>query len=316
MQRRNFVFSTIAAAISASAYSQQVSTIKYIVPFPAGGLTDQMARNVGKALSESLKVPVITENKAGANAQLGAQFVAKGPADGSHLLAITLTHAANATLFPNAQYNFKNDLRPVALLAASPMIVVVPTDSPIRTFKDLTTVAKTGKLSAGSSGNGSPPHLSMALFNQLNSSTMNHVPYKGGAPCMQDLVGGHIDVVFANYPECIQHVKSGKLRPLAICSLGRDSTLPDVPTALEVGFSGLFVENWTAVMVQAKTPDDVVNRYAREILKSLYSQDMEKRARAQGFRITPKIGNELDDFINTEVGRWRRLIRTAKIVAT
>jgi tripartite-type tricarboxylate transporter receptor subunit TctC len=324
MKRRDIVGASAAGAMLASvpawgqapAFPKPGTTLKYVVPFAPGGLTDMMARTMAQKLSEAWKVSVVVENKAGGNAQIGAEQVAKSAPDGSSLLAITLTHAANFSLFPNAPYSLTRDLRPVALLAASPMLVVVPTGSPIRDFKDLIAVSKTRQLNAGSSGNGTPPHLTMALFNDLNKTQMTHIPYKGGAPSMTDLIGGQLDVIFSNFPESIAHVRGGKLRALAICGLSRHPMVPDVPTTMEAGLPGLFVENWTGAMIQAKTPDAIVDRYSREMIKSMYSADVEERARLQGFRVNRKGTEEFGTFLKSEIDRWSRIIRIAKITAT
>lgn len=323
MKRRDMVLGTAGAALAslpgfsaAQSFPKPGSNIRYVVPFAPGGLTDVMARIVGQKLGEAFKVPVVIENRAGGNAQIGADLVAKSAPDGSSLLAITLTHAANVALFPNAPYSFTRDLRPVALLAGSPMLVVVPSTSAIKDFKDLIAASKARQLNAGSSGNGTPPHLTMALYNDLNRTKMTHVPYKGGAPSMTDLIGGQLDVIFSNFPESIAHVKGGKLRALAICSLGRHPMLPDVPTTLEAGMPGLFVENWTAAMIQAATPDAIVERYSREMIKIMFSREVEERAVAQGFRISPKGADEFGRFLKIEIDRWSRIIKTAKITAT
>ncbi|HMS06530.1 MAG TPA: tripartite tricarboxylate transporter substrate-binding protein [Burkholderiaceae bacterium] len=320
MKRRHLVLAAAAAGAAGSrAFAQEAAipgTIKYVVPFAPGGLTDVMARNVAKSLTETLKTTVIVENKAGGNAQIGAEQVAKGPADGSQILAITLTHAANVTLFPNAPYSFTKELRPVALLAGSPMLVVVPVNSPIKTLQDLIDESKKRTLNAGSSGNGTPPHLTMALFNDLNKSKMTHIPYRGGAPSMTDLIGGQLDVIFSNFPESVAHVKAGKLRALAICSYSRHPQVPDVPTTTEAGMPALYVENWTAVMAPAKTPDALVERYSREMIKIMYSRDMEEKARAQGFRINAKGSGDFAVFLKGEIARWARIIKVAKITPT
>jgi tripartite-type tricarboxylate transporter receptor subunit TctC len=323
MKRRDIVLASAGAALGVApawgqpqAFPKPGATLKYVVPFAPGGLTDVMARTVAQKLTEAWKVSVIVENKAGGNAQIGADQVAKSTPDGSSLLAITLTHAANVALFPDAPYSFTKDLRPVALLAGSPMLVVVPTGSAIKDFKDLMAVSKTKQLNAGSSGNGTPPHLTMALFNDLNKTQMTHVPYRGGAPSMTDLIGGQLDVIFSNFPESIAHVKGGKLRALALCSVSRHPMLPDVPTAIEAGMADLFVENWTAAMIQAKTPDAIVDRYSREIIKIMFSAEVEERARQQGFRVTPKGPDDFAIFLRSEIERWSRIIRTAKITAT
>ncbi len=324
MQRRGFIIGASQAAAVCSlpslAWAQDFpkpgSSIKYTVPFPPGGLTDAMARIVAQKLSESWHVSVLVDNKAGGNGQIGAEQVAKGPADGSQLLAITLTHAVNASLFPNAPFSFTRDLRPVALLAASPMLVVVPAASPIKSFQDLVATAKTRQLNAGSSGNGSPTHVTMALFNGLNHSTMAHIPYRGGAPSMTDLIGGQLDVIFSNFPESIAHVKGGKLRALALCSPERHAQVPEVPTTAEVGMPKLLVENWTAAMLQAQTPEAIVDKYSREIIKILYSAEVEQRAVAQGFRLNPMGSEDFARFLKSEIERWSQVIRSAKISAT
>lgn len=323
MKRRDIVLGGAGAALGAlpglavaQEFPRPGNTIKYVVPFAPGGLTDAMARMVGGKLSEAWKVPVEIENRAGGNGQIGAEQVAKGPADGSQLLAITLTHAANVALFPDAPYSFTKDLRPVALLAASPMLIVVPANSAIRDFKDLLAVSKTRTLNAGSSGNGTPPHLTMALFNDLNKTKMHHTPYRGGAPAMVDLIAGQLDVVFSNFPESMAHVKAGKLRALATCSLSRHPMFPDVPTAIELGMWGLFVENWTAAMLPARTPDAVVERYSREMVKAVFGRDTEEKAVQQGFRISPKGADDFARFLKSEIDRWSRLIKTAKITAS
>ncbi len=323
MQRRDIVLGAAAATLAglpglarAQDFPRAGTTIRYIVPFPPGGLTDVMARIVGQKLGESWKVPVLVDNRAGGNAQIGADFVAKSAPDGSHLLAITLTHAANVSLFPDAPYSMARDLKPVALLAGSPMLIVVPATSTLTDFRDLVRASRTKQLNAGSSGNGTPPHLTMALFNDINQSAMTHVPYKGGAPSMSDLIGGQIDVIFSNFPESIAHVRSGKLRALALCSPARHAMVPDVPTTIEAGMPGLQVENWTAAMIQGNTPDAIVDRYSREMVNIMTSPDMDERARQQGFLVTPKGAADFGVFLKSEIERWGRIIKAAKITAT
>jgi len=320
VQRRQLLQLIATSALPCAAWAQTDfpragTTIRYIVPFPPGGLTDVMARLVGQQLADRLKVPVVVDNRPGGNAQIGADAVAKSAPDGTSLLAITLTHAANVTLFPNAPYSFTKDLRAVALLAGSSMLVVVPATSPIKTFQDLVAASKSRKLNAGSSGNGTPPHLTLALFNQINKSDIQHVPYKGGAPSMTDLIGGQIDVVFSNFPESISHVKSGRLRALAIASGQRHPMLPEVPTTLEAGMGQLQVENWTGIMAPAKTPDAIVEKIGREAVKILFTPEIEERARTQGFRIDPRGPDKFAEFLKSEVERWGRVIKTAGIKA-
>ena len=309
------LLSATSAWSQAADYPKPGATLRYVVPFPPGGLTDVMARLVGQQLGERWKVSVVVDNKPGGGGQIGADAVAKAPPDGNTLLAITLTHAANVTLFPKAPFSFAKDLRPVALLAGSPMLVVVPAASPIQTFKDLVAAAKSRNLNAGSSGNGTPPHLTLALFNELNQTRIQHVPYKGGAPAMTDLIGGQLDVVFSNMPESIAHVKSGKLRALAIASTARHPLVPEVPTTAEAGMPALQVENWTALMAPAGMSDAAVDKLAAEVVRIMGTPELEERARTQGFRIDARGPQTFAPFLKSETERWAKVIVAAKITA-
>jgi tripartite-type tricarboxylate transporter receptor subunit TctC len=318
MQRRDLIISSAALLpifgwAQDADYPKSGSTIRYVVPFPPGGLTDVMARLVGQQLAERWKVTVVTDNKAGSGGQIGADLVAKSAPDGNTLLAITLTHAANVTLFPKAPFSFTKDLRPVALLAGSPMLIVVPASSPIASFKDLMSAAKTRNLNAGSSGNGTPPHLTLALFNDINKSQIQHVPYKGGSPAIADLIGSQIEVVFSNMPESIAHVKSGKLRALAIASAARHPLVPDVPTTAEAGMPGLQVENWTALMAPVGMADASVQKLSAEVLKIMQTPELEERARTQGFRVDARGVDRFSAYLADEIARWAKVISVAGI---
>ena len=324
MQRRELILGAIAAAAAAAPgalwaqagdYPKPGAALRYIVPFPPGGLTDVMARLVGQQLGERWKVNVVIDNKPGSGGQIGADAAAKSLPDGATLLAITLSHAANHTLFPKAPYNLLKDLKPVALLAGSPMLVVVPAASKIQSFRELVDAARTGRLNAGSSGNGTPPHLTLALFNDIAKTEIQHVPYKGGAPAITDLIGGQVDVIFSNFPESIAHVKAGKLRALAIASSARHPAAPDVPTTAEAGMPTLLVENWTAMMAPAGTPDAIVAKLGAEVVKILASPEVEERARTQGFRVDARAADKFAPFLNDEVQRWAKVIASAKITA-
>lgn len=319
MQRRQLLASAVLlpALAWAQDYPRAGATIRYVVPFPPGGLTDVMARLVGQQLGTRWGVNVIIDNKPGSGGQIGAAEVARAAGDGQTLLAITLTHAANVTLFKGtAPYDFQKDLRPVALLAGSPILIVVPTASPIKDFKDLVAQARGRRLNAGSSGNGTPPHLALALFNELHKTDVQHIPYKGGAPSMTDLIGGQLDVVFSNFPESIAHVKGGKLRALAIASAARHPLVPEVPTTVEAGAPGLAVENWTAIMAPATTPSAAVAKLGAEVLKIMATPDMEERARTQGFRLDARGPQQFAPFLKEEIERWARIIKSAGITAS
>lgn len=325
MDRRNAVLrlgaglawvGAAGGAFAQSEFPPPGSTIKYVVPFEAGGLTDIMARVAGQRLAENWKVNVVVENRGGGNAQIGAAHVAKSPlVDGSLILAVTQSHAVNVSLFPNAPFSLTRDLRPVALLADSPMLIVVPVASPLRDFRQLMAVSKSKSLSASSAGSGSGPHLTLELFNDLNGSKILHVPYKGGAPSIADLVAGHVDVSFANYPAALPFVKSGNLRALAICSQTRHPDLPDVPTAREAGMTDLVVENWTGVMAPAKTPDAVVEKYSRELVRIMKTPDIAEKAAQKGYRVNAMGSEEFGRYLKAEIERWGAVVKKAKITA-
>jgi tripartite-type tricarboxylate transporter receptor subunit TctC len=320
-RRRELLLGALALLPAAAAWAQPNdypkpgATLRYVVPFPPGGLTDVMARLVGQQLGERWKVNVVIDNKPGGGGQIGADAVAKSAPDGNTLLAITLTHAANVTLFPKAPFSFTKDLRPVALLAGSPMLIVVPASSKIMSLKELVAAAKGGKLNAGSSGNGTPPHLTLALFNDLAKTDIQHVPYKGGAPAITDLIGGQLDVVFSNMPESIAHVKSGKLRALAIASTARHPLVPEVATTAEAGLAALQVENWTALMAPAGMAEAAVDKLGAEVVKIMASPELEERARTQGFRVDARGPQAFAVFLKSEIERWAKVIAAAKITA-
>ena len=321
IQRAAFMAVSMAAVIAAAPavaqdYPRPGSTIRYVVPFPPGGLTDVMARLVAQQLGSNWKLNVVVDNKPGSGGMIGADAVAKAAPDGSTILAVTMSHAVNATLFRDrAPYDFERDLRAVALLAGSPMLVVVPTASPIRDLKDLVAQARARPMNAGSSGNGTPPHLTLALFNLQNQTKIQHIPYKGGAPSMTDLIGGQLDVIFSNFPESVAHVKAGKLRALAITSAQRHPALPDVPTTAEAGMPLLAVENWTAIMAPAGMPDAAVQALGNEVVKIMAAPDMDEKAKAQGFRVDARGPKAFGEFVHSEVKRWAGVVQGAGIRA-
>lgn len=324
MKRRDLLKGAAGAAmtgLSGMAFGQSgfmgtASSIKYVVPFAPGGLTDVMARLVAQKLNAMLGISVIVENKSGAHAQIGADFVAKAAGDGNTILAINQAHAVNVSLFPHAPFSLSKDLRTVALLADSPMAIVVPSTSSIKTFRDLMAVSKTKPLNAGSAGSGSGPHLALELFNDLNGSSITHVPYRGGAPSLTDLISGVVDVSFANYPQALPHIKSGRLRFLANCSEKRHPDFPDVPTARESGMPTLVMENWTGIMVPASTPNDIVDKYSKALIKIVSAPEMAAALQGRGFIVNAKGHKEFDAFLKSEIERWAAVVKKADIKAS
>ncbi len=303
-------------AQSDAAYPKAGSVLRYIVPFTPGGLTDVMARLVGQHLGERMNLNVLIDNKPGAGAMLGAEAAVRSAADGYNILAVNMTHSVNATLFQGrAKFDLSKDLKPVAFLAGSPVLVVVPANSSIHSLEDLVKGAKQKPLNAGSSGLGTPSHLSLALFNQLNGTSIQHIPYKGGSPLLSDLMAGQLDVIFSNFPESIPFVKAGKLRAIAIATDQRNAQVPEVPTTAEAGMPKLNVEQWTAVMVPAATPDAVVNTLSQELVQIMQIPEVVARSTELGFRVDPKGPAEFTQFWNAEVQRWSEVIQAAGITA-
>lgn len=289
--------------------------IRYVVPFPAGGLTDVMARMVAQKLTEALKQPVVVDNKPGANANLGADIVAKASADGYTWLAVTLTHAVNPALFPALPYSLDKNLTAVAHLATSPLVLVVNASTPVKNLREFLERAQGRSLSGGSSGNGTPPHLGLELFAGSAKLNFLHVPYKGGTPSLNDLMGGQIEFIVSNLPECSALVKAGKLRALAITSLTRHAVLPDVPTFTELGLADVVLENWTGLMMPAGTPAQVVDKVAQQAIRAVTAPDVSERLGTLGFSVTGLGPTEFAAILQRDMARWREVVKARRIHA-
>ena len=303
----------VVLAQPADAYPAR--SIRIIVPFPPGGATDLMTRAVAQKLNETWKKPVLVENKPGANGMLGADAVAKSQTDGYTYLAATIAHAANASLFPKAPYLFQKDLQAVAVMGLIPLVPVVRADSPIRSLQDLVTASNGRNFNGGSGGNGTAAHLCLELFKSVTGAKIQHVPYKGGAPAMVDLVGGQIDVIFALLPEALPHLRSGRLRALAVTSNQRFPLLPEVPTTLEAGVAGLEVTSWNGLMVPSGTPRDIVAAINAEVGRIVVAPDMKRRILELGFLPVAWSVGDAEKFIAADVLRWAKVVREANIKA-
>jgi tripartite-type tricarboxylate transporter receptor subunit TctC len=289
--------------------------IRIVVPFPAGGATDIMTRNIAQKLNEAWKQPVVVENRAGANGMIGADAVAKAQSDGYTYLAATIAHSSGVSLFPRAPYQLQKDLQPVAIMGLIPLVPVVRADSPIRSLQGLLATSKSKNLNAGSSGNGTAAHLGLELFKGATGAKIQHVPYKGGAPAMTDLLGGQIDVIFALLPECLPHVKSGKLQALAVTSDKRYPLLPDVPTTSEAGIPGIEVTSWNGLMVPSGTPRDIVSKINAEVTMIAGTPEMRARIIELGFQPVALNVSDTENFVRADVERWAKVIRDAGIKA-
>ena len=325
MITRRFALHAIASAAAVSltpslSHAEDIGAypskpIRYIVPFPPGGLTDVMARLIALNAGKALKQSILVDNRAGASANLGADLAAKSPPDGYTWLAITLAHAVNQSLFTNLPYSLEKNLVPVAHLATSPLVLVVNETNPAKTLAEFLVQARAKRLNAGSSGNGTPPHLGIELLALNAKIEVSHIPYKGGAPSLNDLLGSQLDFIVSNMPECSAYVKAGKLRALAVTSAKRHPLLPDVPTFAEVGLPGVEIENWTGLMMPAGTPKDIIDKAAAEAIRSVKSAEISERVAAMGFTPTGLGPAEFGELIKKDVARWREIVKTRNIQA-
>lgn len=325
MTTRRFVLHAIASAAAVSlvpslslaqdsgAYPSK--PIRYIVPFPPGGLTDVMARLIALNAGMALKQSILVDNRAGASANLGADLAAKSAPDGYTWLAITLAHAVNQSLFTNLPYSLEKNLAPVAHLATSPLVLVVNESNPAKTLADFLVQARAKRLNAGSSGNGTPPHLGLELLALNAKIDVSHIPYKGGAPSLNDLLGSQLDFIVSNLPECSTYVKAGKLRALAVTSAKRHPLLPDVPTFAETGLPGVELENWTGLMMPAGTPKAIIDKVAAEAIRSVQSREVADRVASMGFTPTGLGPAEFGELIKKDVARWREIVKVRNIQA-
>ena len=287
--------------------------IRIVVPFAAGGATDLIARVTGQKLTESLGQQVVVENRPGASGMIGADAVARAAPDGYTLLmASTAEIAINPSLYPTMSYDPAKDLAPVTLAGITPLILVVNPGTPLRSVADIVAEAKKGaKLSFASAGNGSVQHLAGELLKQTMSIDVAHVPYKGAAPALTDLLGGQVSLFFSGMPPAMPHVKSGKLRALAVTTTRRSPAAPDVPTMAEAGVTGFDISNWFGVFAPAGTPAAVLDRLNAEFVKALALPDVKERLASQGAETVGNSRDEFAAFIKAEAAKYAQLIKVS-----
>jgi tripartite-type tricarboxylate transporter receptor subunit TctC len=308
------VLSMVAAAAPAKA-DRLPETIKIIVPFPAGGTTDILARHVAKQLGDKLGVQTVVENRAGASGTIGSDFVAQSPADGSVLLLAATHHVINPTLYRKLPYDTLKAFSPIALVATAPNALVVTKDFPAKTVAELIAMAKQqpGKLSFGSSGVGGANHLSGELFKQMAGIDIVHIPYKGAAPAMNDLIGGHIPILFDTLPTVIPAAQGGLIRVLAVTSRERAPTLPDAPTLDEAGVKGFEATSWFALYMPQANGNAAYQQLTAAMTEILASPEIAEKFAAQGVQPGKLSGESFGKFVESEILRWREVIRAANV---
>ena len=312
-----FVLAGALAGIAPAQAQYPSKPVRLVLPFPPGGGTDTLGRVVGAKLAESLGQQVVIENRPGAGANIGAEVVAKSPPDGYTLLMGNIAHAINVTLYSKLGYDLLKDLAPVSLLASTPNIVVVHPSVPAKSVKELMAVAKArpGQLDFASSGSGSSAHLAGELFSNMAGIKMTHVPYKGGGPAVIALLGGQVSVGFATTPSVIQHVKSGKLRGLAVTGARRSPSAPELPTVSESGLPGFEVVGWYGLLAPSGTSREIVSRLHAESVKLLKLPDVKDRLDATGFEPIGTTPDEFHAYLRSEVEKWAKVVKVAGIRA-
>jgi tripartite-type tricarboxylate transporter receptor subunit TctC len=318
--RRGVVCALLASlgATPAVAQTYPARPIKLIAPFPAGGLADVLARAVGEEVGKSLGQPIIVENRGGAGGNIGADAVAKSDPDGYTLLMSSAgILSANQFLYGRMPFDPEKAFAPVSLVADMSMLLAVHPKLQIRTLPEFLALAKAqpDKLNFGSPGIGTTGHLGLAYFMHAAKVRLTHVPYKGAAPAVQDLVAGQIDGVFDNPPTLIAHIRAGSVIPLAAASKERMPLLPDVPTAAEGGVPEFEASSWFGIVAPAGTSQEIVGRLSAEVAKAVRQPSMQRFTRDSGARLVGNTSDEFAAFIAAERRKWGEIIRAARISA-
>jgi tripartite-type tricarboxylate transporter receptor subunit TctC len=305
-------------SLAQSPANYPVKTIRLVVPFTPGGSTDILARAIGQKLNEAWGQPVVIDNVPGAGGSIGADRVAKAQPDGYTLLMGHIgTLAVNPSLYPNLPYDPLKSFTPVAWVARVPNVLVVHPSVPAKNVKELVAWAKArpGQLNYGSGGNGSAANLATEYFKLETGSSLLHIPYRGTAPAVTDLVGGQIQLLFTGAPAVINQVKNGQLRALAISSPKRMDALPDLPTVAESGYPGFEADQWYGVVAPAGTPAEVVAKLNSQINQALNSPELKGRLNAEGAIATPDTPANFGKLIASEIARWKPVISGGRVRA-
>ena len=304
----------VLAVCTASAFAQAFPNrpVRLVVPFPAGGTTDILARAIAEKLSSALGQQFVVDNRPGAGGNIGADIVAKAAPDGYTLLMGTVgTHAINPSLYAKMPYDAMKDFAPVILVAGVPNVLVVNPEVPVKTVSDLIALAKAkpGTINFASSGNGTSIHLSGELFKSMTGVQMSHDPYKGSAPALTDLIGGQVQLMFDNLPSALPFIKGGKLRAVAVTSSKRAPALPDLPTIAESGVPGFEASSWFGILAPAATPKDIIAKINAEANKALQSPEMKEKLLSQGAEAVGNTPEHFAEYIRNETLKWAKVVK-------
>ena len=312
---RSLLWAAMSCLLAASVQAQPYPSkpVRVVVPYPPGGPTDIVARVLFQQVAESTGQQFVIDNRAGAGGNIGAEHVAKSPADGHTVLIGTTAHAINMSLFKSLNYDVQKDLAPVSLLTQGPLVLVTHPQFPANSVKELIDMAKAkpGSLNFASSGNGQSTHLSAELFNSMAGTKMVHVPYKGSAPALSDLMTGQVGIMFDTTLSAMPFVRAGKLKALGVTSPQRTPAAPEVPTIAESGLPGYEVFAWNGVFVPAGTPKAIVAQLNEEIRKAMQLPQVRDKFSAQGFAASWNTPDQFGVFVRNEVDKWARTVKAS-----
>ena len=306
----------IVASLAAQAQAWPNKPLRYIVPFPPGAFNDSLGRIMSTELPKVLGQPVVVENKPGGNTIIGTEAAAKSAPDGYTLFGAALPFAVIQSLY-KTPFDVTKDFVPITLAGVTPNLLVANPNAPFNSVRELLAFAKAnpGKLNYASTGNGTSNHLSFELFKAMTGTAITHVPYKGSAPAVTDLIAGQVQVMFDNTPNVLPQVKAGKLKALGVSSKKRSSLTPDVPTVDEAGVPGYEVSVWFGILAPAGTPRDIVQRLNAEMVKIIRSPEITDRFARAGVEPVASTPEYFSDFLKAEVTRWAKVVQDANIKA-
>jgi tripartite-type tricarboxylate transporter receptor subunit TctC len=317
---KTILFSFLLAAnllLSNSLMAQDYPNkpIKVLVGYAPGGAVDLVARTLGQSLSASLAQPIVIENKPGAGTNIAVKQLIDSPPDGYTLMVAANALAANMSLYKPQPFDIDKDITPIAMIGRVPVVIATSADSKYQKLSDLIKAAKANPdfITYGTPGNGATPHMAMKFFEQSSGISLKHIPYKGGAPAITDLIGGLLDLVAVNMLEVAPHVKSGKLKIVAVMSAKRSPIFPEVPTVAESGYPGFEASVWYSLIAPAKTPVSIVKTLHAQVEKALQSKEMTERLGSVGGEVSPGTTAQAISYLNSERRRYEKLVREANI---
>jgi tripartite-type tricarboxylate transporter receptor subunit TctC len=311
------IYLTLAAAGPCIAQVYPDKPVKLVIPFPPGGGTDIVGRLIAQKLSEVWQQPVIVDNKPGANTLIGTEFVAKTNADGYTLLMASPSHTINPSLYKNLRFDTQKDFSGAAVVATGPLILAISPSVPAKNVGEFIAYTKMhpGKISYASAGTGSSTHLAGELFNQLAGTDMTHVPYKGTAPAVTDLIGGQVQATFLPIPGVLQHIRGGKLNALAVTGIKRFGGMPELPTIRESGLPAYAMQQWWGIVAPSGTSKEILKKINHDVARILESAALRSQLAAIGAEPGEGSPEQFDSLIRNEIVEYRKLIESAKIVA-